>query len=243
MRSEGVRSNNLRYNLIIILVYLTGIILILQLFNLQVVKGKEYRETSNTRLTRETTIKAARGSIKDRTGTNLVTTRMGFNVELYKTKIDTQVLNKTILNTINILEKNKDTYINILPIKIEPYEFKMKTKESQDEWKKENNLDISYTAEQVFNKLKERYKIEQENVKDAYKIMAVRYEIELNGYSSIRSVTIAKDISRESAIKLTEQTSYFPGISATTEAIVTYPSKTLASHILGFIGNITRSRT
>ena len=112
MRSEGVRSNNLRYNLIIILVYLTGIILILQLFNLQVVKGKEYRETSNTRLTRETTIKAARGSIKDRTGTNLVTTRMGFNVELYKTKIDTQVLNKTILNTINILEKNKDTYIN-----------------------------------------------------------------------------------------------------------------------------------
>ena len=62
------RNTNLRYNLITILVYIVGIVLIVQLFNLQIVNGKEYRETSNTRLSRETVIKAARGSIKDRTG-------------------------------------------------------------------------------------------------------------------------------------------------------------------------------
>ena len=56
---------------------------------MQIVNGKEYRETSNTRLSRETVIKAARGSIKDRTGNLLVTTKMGFNIELYKTKINT----------------------------------------------------------------------------------------------------------------------------------------------------------
>ena len=58
------RDTNLRYNLITILVYIVGIVLIVQLFNLQIVNGKEYRETSNTRLSRETVIKAARGSIK-----------------------------------------------------------------------------------------------------------------------------------------------------------------------------------
>ena len=77
------RDTNLRYNLITILVYIVGIVLIVQLFNLQIVNGKEYRETSNTRLSRETVIKAARGSIKDRTGNLLVTTKMGFNIELY----------------------------------------------------------------------------------------------------------------------------------------------------------------
>ena len=117
------RNTNLRYNLITILVYIVGIVLIVQLFNLQIVNGKEYRETSNTRLSRETVIKAARGSIKDRTGNMLVTTKMGFNIELYKTKINTTTLNKTILNTIKILENNNDKYINNLPISIEPFKF------------------------------------------------------------------------------------------------------------------------
>lgn len=134
------RNTNLRYNLITILVYIVGIVLIVQLFNLQIVNGKEYRETSNTRLSRETVIKAARGSIKDRTGNLLVTTKMGFNIELYKTKINTTTLNKTILNTIKILENNNDKYINNLPILIEPFKFTIDDEESQVNWKKKMTL-------------------------------------------------------------------------------------------------------
>ena len=235
------RNTNLRYNLITILVYIVGIVLIVQLFNLQIVNGKEYRETSNTRLSRETVIKAARGSIKDRTGNLLVTTKMGFNIELYKTKINTTTLNKTILNTIKILENNNDKYINNLPISIEPFKFTIDDEESQVNWKKENNIKEDATPEQCFYELKEKYKIEQDNILEAYKIMVVRYEISRNGYSSIRPVTIAKDVSRESAVKLGEQSIYFPGISATNEPMVSYPSGSLASHILGYVGNITET--
>lgn len=235
------RNTNLRYNLITILVYIVGIVLIVQLFNLQIVNGKEYRETSNTRLSRETVIKAARGSIKDRTGNLLVTTKMGFNIELYKTKINTTTLNKTILNTIKILENNNDKYINNLPISIEPFKFTIDDEESQVNWKKENDIKEYATPEQCFYELKEKYKIEQDNILEAYKIMVVRYEISRNGYSSIRPVTIAKDVSRESAVKLGEQSIYFPGISATNEPMVSYPSGSLASHILGYVGNITET--
>ena len=235
------RNTNLRYNLITILVYIVGIVLIVQLFNLQIVNGKEYRETSNTRLSRETVIKAARGSIKDRTGNMLVTTKMGFNIELYKTKINTTTLNKTILNTIKILENNNDKYINNLPISIEPFKFTIDDEESQVNWKKENDIKEEATPEQCFYELKEKYKIEQDNILEAYKIMVVRYEISRNGYSSIRPVTIAKDVSRESAVKLGEQSIYFPGISATNEPMVSYPSGSLASHILGYVGNITET--
>ena len=235
------RNTKLRYNLITILVYIVGIVLIVQLFNLQIVNGKEYRETSNTRLSRETVIKAARGSIKDRTGNLLVTTKMGFNIELYKTKINTTTLNKTILNTIKILENNNDKYINNLPILIEPFKFTIDDEESQVNWKKENDIKEDATPEQCFYELKEKYKIEQDNILEAYKIMVVRYEISRNGYSSIRPVTIAKDVSRESAVKLGEQSIYFPGISATNEPMVSYPSGSLASHILGYVGNITET--
>ena len=235
------RSSNLRYNIITILVYIVGIVLIVQLFNLQIVNGKEYRETSNTRLSRETVVKAARGSIKDRTGNLLVTTKMGFNVDLYKTKIDTATLNKTILNTIRILESNKDKYINNLPIKVNPFKFENQDEETQKKWKKGNDINENATAEECFYSLKKEYKIEQGDISEAYKIMVVRYEIARNGYSSIRPVTIAKDVSRASAVKLGEQSIYFPGISATTEPLVSYPSGSLASHILGYVGNITQA--
>ena len=68
--SKGVskKSINFRYNILTILTYTIGIILIVQLFNLQIVNGAEYREQSNTRLTRESTLEATRGEILDRSG-------------------------------------------------------------------------------------------------------------------------------------------------------------------------------
>ena len=140
-----------------------------------------------------------------------------------------------------ILKNNNDKYINNLPILIEPFKFTIDDEESQVNWKKENDIKEDATPEQCFYELKEKYKIEQDNILEAYKIMVVRYEISRNGYSSIRPVTIAKDVSRESAVKLGEQSIYFPGISATNEPMVSYPSGSLASHILGYVGNITET--
>ncbi len=65
IKSEVERAN-LRFNILTFLVYMIGIILIGQLFILQIVNGEEYRETSNTRLSRDSKIEAARGNIMDR---------------------------------------------------------------------------------------------------------------------------------------------------------------------------------
>lgn len=233
-------SFKVRYNIVIVMVYIIGIILLVQLFNLQIVNGKEYREQSNTRLTRETTLEAARGNILDRTGNKLVSTKMEFNLEVYKTKIDNQTLNNTILDMITILEKNGDTYIDHLPINIEPFEFTI-SEESQKAWKKSNKMDEELTAEECFYKLKESYEINNENLKDVRKIIAVRYEISSNGYSSTKTVEVANNISRTSMLEISEQNSNFPGINIVTEPVVNYDSGTLASHVLGTVGPITES--
>ena len=89
MGTNNSENNRLRFNVLTALVYLIGIILVVQLFNLQIVQGEEYRKESNTKLTRETILEGARGSILDRTGNTLAGTTMGFSLKLYKTKVDT----------------------------------------------------------------------------------------------------------------------------------------------------------
>lgn len=64
-KSNKPINTNIRYNIITVLTYCIGTILLVQLFNLQIVHGNEYLETSNTRLTRESVLKAARGNIMD----------------------------------------------------------------------------------------------------------------------------------------------------------------------------------
>ena len=113
----------MRYNIITTFVYVIGIILIIQLFNLQIVNGQEYRETSNTRLTRESDLKAARGNITDSTGIILAGTTTSYNLELYKSKIDTKTLNDTILKVANVLEAHQSKYIDDFPITINPFAF------------------------------------------------------------------------------------------------------------------------
>ena len=77
---------NFRFNILTIIVYIIGIILIVKLFELQIIKGAKYREVSNTRLSRESTLEASRGEILDRSGNVLATTTSSFNIEMYKKK-------------------------------------------------------------------------------------------------------------------------------------------------------------
>lgn len=231
------RKIKLRYNVVSIFVYAIGIILLLQLFNLQIVNGEEYREQSNTRLSRESILEAARGNILDQSGNKLASTTLGYSLELYKTKIDTQTLNNTLLKITQILENNKDAYVDSLPITIEPFNFSI-NEESQKQWKKNNNIEENKTAEECFYILKEKYKIENENVQEVRKIMTLRYYISQNGYSNVKPVELASNISQTSLAQLNEQSSNFPGINITTKAIRSYPSGSLASHILGYVGKI-----
>jgi penicillin-binding protein 2 len=231
------RSINFRYNVMTIFTYIIGIILIVQLFNLQIVHGAEYREQSNTRLTRESTIEAARGEILDRSGNILVSSSQKFDLELYKTKIDTNTLNRTILKIINVLEKYNISYTDSFPININTFEYKI-ADETLENWKKNNNIDNDFSAEQAFYKFKEKYKIENEDVNEIRKIISIRYKIATEGYSSTRALTIAKDIPREAVAELSENSDEFPGISISVQPVREYKEGTLASHILGYASKI-----
>ncbi len=236
---KKTRSNlNLRFNVLTVFTYIIGIVLIIQLFNLQIVHGAEYREESNTRLTRETTLQAARGEILDRTGTALVSNSTKFGVELYKTKIDESELNASILNIVNLLEKYQVEYVDSFPITIYPFQFTI-ADETLAKWKKNYDLEDTISAEEAFYKFKDKYDIQNTDIAEIRKIIAIRYEITTTGYSSTRALTIAEDIPREAVAEFSESSEKFPGINIVTEPVREYTSGVLASHILGYASKIS----
>lgn len=241
MGKEKAKNDRIRYNILTILVYIVGIVLLAQLFNLQIVHGEEYRETSNTKLTRESVLKADRGSIKDSSGTMLATVDAQYSIVLYKTKVSNDTLNTTILKLLNILSTNSDSYVDNFLIDVNPYRFKLEEEESQKKWKKANNINEDATAEETFNYFKNKYDIKSDNVEDIRKILAIRYEISYKGYSSTKSIEIASNISRQSLEQIKERNAEFSGVEVVETPVRVYPLKTTASHILGRIGRIESS--
>ena len=234
---EGKEQVNIRFNIINILVYLIGIILIVQLFNLQVVHGESYREQSNTRLSRSSVIKAARGSILDRSGNELAGVKTENNIEIYKTNISDEELNKSVLNLVELLNKYEIGYDDTFPVKINPFEFTISGDELTN-WKKKYKIAEDATAEESFYKFKNKYEITNDNVEEIRKIISIRYIITTTGYSATKSITIATNVNEEVVAQISERNSDFPGVSISTNAARTYLAGNLAAHVIGYTGKI-----
>ena len=237
-REVGVEQINLRFNIIAILVYAIGIILIAQLFNLQIVNGESYREQSNTRLSRVIKIDSSRGSILDRSGNELAGVRAVNNIELIKTNISDEDLNKCILNLVNLLNEQQVSYKDDFPIKINPFEYTISGEELEN-WKEKNKIEQEATAEEAFNKFKSKYQITNDNVEDIRKIISIRYLIATTGYSATKSITIAEDVNDVVVAQINERNSEFPGVSIDTKSVRTYNNGTLAAHVIGYTRTIS----
>mgnify|MGYP003292470207 CR=1 FL=1 len=209
-----------------------------QLFNLQIVNGESYREQSEKRLVRESETYAPRGEIYDRYGKLLVTNEASYVLQLYRTKIDDDELNQVLLKIAGILEKNNDTYYNELPINFETMEF-TKSESAMKTWKKNNKMDEDLDVMQVIEFLKEKYEVASENMESIKKILAMRYEISSNGYSSYRAVTLAKNISYQSVLEIEERNAELSGVYITKQPTRKYMAGSIASHIIGYTGKIS----
>lgn len=233
-------NTNLRFNIFTIITYIIGTILIIKLFDLQIVNGATYRETSNNRLSRESKIEAARGDIVDRSGNVLATTTTTFNLELYKTKSDDEALNKCILNLTELLDKYQKKYPDNFPVNADVTGFTIEGEELT-KWLTKYKLSPEAKPEDAVRYFKNKYKISQEDLKIIRKIISIRYEITTKGYSNTKSLTISENVPREILAQISERNFDFPGITVTTDSQRKYNYGNLASHIVGYIGKISEA--
>lgn len=229
---------NLRFNILIIIVYIVGVVLVSQLFRLQIVSGAEYRIASDTRLSRERRLEATRGEILDRSGTVLATTTNLFDLELYKTKSDDEILNKCILNLIYLLEANNISYPNSFPIDEECKHFIIEG-DNLSKWLNKYKMDENKSPEEVLDYFVKKYNINSSDLIEQRKIISIRYEITTKGYSSTKALHIAENVPREVIAQISERNMDFPGVTIITKTKRKYEHENLASHIIGYIGKIS----
>jgi len=187
---------------------------------------------------RTTSVEAPRGKIYDRNGVLLATSKLGYDIYIYRTGLTSVELNHSILKISNILEKNNDKMVNNLPIE------KGKVVIYNDTQKKElmRVLGISkeYSGEEYLQKLYLKYGLNTNEFSegDKQKIVSIRYEIGRNGYSLFRGVNIATNISYKSMATIEELKSEIEGIEINITPKRYYPNETVLAHTLGYVSNI-----
>lgn len=232
---------NDRYLIMYFCVIVISILFIITLFNLQIIKGEEYREQSEKRMLRTKNVTAPRGEIYDRNGVILATNKLSYDIRLYKVRVDTKQQNDGIFRLIEILNENSDKVYSTFPVNDTLDGFNFESEEEEKKWKKEFKLDENLNFDEVIDKYIEKYELQDysENRQNQIKMIQIKYEANLNGYSLFNSATIAKDISQNSVAKLGEEKYKIYGISIVSVPKRYYPNGTLLSHTIGYVSKIS----
>ncbi len=124
------------------------------------------------------------------------------------------------------------------PISVKRMKFLAQMK--KEEFLESYGLEYDLSAESAYNAIREYYKLGNEyTTSESLDILAVRNAIKSQGYRKYKPITLADDISEETAILIEEKGMHLPGIDVQIEPIRYYPEGKLAAHVLGYLGKIS----
>lgn len=235
---EKIKSFLDNRNLVIeVMLVLICVAFLIRLVDLQIINGESYRKLSQNKMVRTTANVAARGTIYDRNGVVLASSKIGYDVVLYDTNISNEKLNDVLLKVTNIVEKNKDKVVSNLPMNIDGFNFISDS--SKNTFLEMYGFSDNISFEEAFNKLCKRYEIKDDlSVAEKLKILNLRYEITKNGYSLFTYVTIANNVSYETMAYIEEIKNELGGIVVLSSPKRYYNYGSSLAHVLGYVSSI-----
>ncbi len=159
------RLLNSRYIQIVILIVILMLVLCARLFVLTVLQQDQWQEAADTQSTKEVRTSAPRGNILDRYGRVLATNEQVFTVTFNASGLSTEEINESAYALVKLLKKNgdDDKMVDNFPIKItKKGKFKYTYDDEKKEWLKEQGFSTKLTAEEAYDKLREKYEISPE---------------------------------------------------------------------------------
>lgn len=242
-------NSKLRFIILKIVIVVMFAAIAWKLYDLQIIKGDQYNEVANTRLTTNIVEKAPRGEILDKYGTKLVSNKVGYSVVMQKTEMNDMELNDVIKNVIDVLYSNQCDYYDNLPISFAPYSFQFEdenedgsTEDEKKSWfedKKSSDITENMSADEIIAVYKNAYHVSDNYSTDEQRrIIGIRYAAETSGLSQTRMFTIAEDISVDAVTQIKERQSELKGISVINDYVREYNIPGFATHILGRTGRI-----
>ncbi|MBP1561194.1 MAG: hypothetical protein J6C96_08145 [Oscillospiraceae bacterium] len=215
----------------------------IDLMKIQIVDGEEYLEKAKTTRTATQVITSPRGEIVDRNGNEIVSNKTGFNVVIEKAFFpsDKQEMNRIILDTVRILQKDGVSWIDTLPITAEqPYEY-LEARDS-DIVKLRKNIGVQHyaTAADCLAAMYELYEIDSSYTEREKRIIAgIRYEMIIRSFSLSNRYTFAEDIPMDTVVHMKEASYVLDGVDIVEEAIRIYAAGDVAPHLIGTVGAIS----
>lgn len=239
-------NSKYRFTVLKIIIFIMICAVTVRLFDLQIIKGTEYFEIAEDRLSDNIIKKAPRGEIYDRYGEPLVTNEVSYDLILQRAGQDNAALNRTIMNVFTILDQSEVEVEDSFPISDPPYEYIFDELElDRKEWFESNShnneeINSAMTARELFEAYKQIYEISDEySAPNQRRIMGVRYEAETRGFSQLSPFSMVKDVSAEVVAKVKENSKYLKGVTISNSFVRNYEKPGVATHILGRTGIIS----
>ena len=228
-----------QYQLSVFAVLLVIAILLysVRIYSLQVVNAEKYTDKNNGAASvRTAVLKAPRGEILDCYGRQIAINRDGYNVVFNKAYVKDN-LNDVILTLVKLFESAGAEWKDELPMEsTAPYGFK--EGESTDKLISKFELAHYATAENCFNAMVEKYKLEDYSSDEQRRIMGVRYSMDIADFSISYPYTFAEDISTELMRKISESGFLLSGVSVEVVPFREYTDTSLAVNLIGSVGPI-----
>lgn len=241
------RKFDTRYKIIIGIFIVVAAIFTVRLFSMQIIKGEEYTKLAEEKQLRKISVSAPRGEIYDRFGKPLITNEIGYSIQIQRVGLKNKELNELVLKLSNLVEESGFEVEESLPISEEPYEFDFSSygdeeaESAKKRFLEDTDMDEGSSAADVIDALKEKYEIDDGyDGRQTRKIAAVRYEMTKRVFSVTQPYTIAENVDMNLVTKIKENKSEFSCVSVGESYYRKYNFPTLASHILGRVGKISK---
>ena len=249
----------------IVIAFLFGV-LIMQLFNLQVVGYEDNMAAATSKKTKTITSKGSRGTIMDANSMTLAYDKQIYNVQFYRdpnftsdqkdengnTVSSLSLYTKAIIDAIGIIERNGGTLNTSFSLKQDEMtglwvftwnnnDYTASQQAARESMWRSNfymQSTTTYPQQELFEKLCTRYKIPDTlTTEQKIKVLSVWETMQNNAFLS-SPITIASNVSWETVIEIEAKALTLEGISISVSTQRVYPNGTLACHVVGYIGKI-----
>ena len=238
-----------RHAIISLLLAFMVVVIIIRLISLQLIKGEEYYERIHDVLVRNIESEGERGQILDAKGNLLAYNERSYDVVVYYRRKTNDELNKGLLMLYGILNDSGETVLTELPLylMIDPpgYGPRLSSDELINEWlrdmvEKPEDINGLNDTQDVFEYFKEKkFKIaDKYSDLEAYKIMCLRYDMLIKGYTQLSPFVAAKNISTETMAKVELARNDIRGVYTQERFTRRYIDSKAFSHLTGYIRSI-----
>ncbi|GAB6160574.1 penicillin-binding transpeptidase domain-containing protein [Howardella ureilytica] len=249
---------NNRVSVLIVVMAVLFSILVVHLFNLQIIRGNEYKQSLNSSIEKVISTPASRGRIFDRNGVLLAYDDIVYAVNIsdsgsFKNKTEkNEAINNSIIKTLAILSKNGDKYTNTFGISYEngKYEYNVEGNTRlgflRDCYGKAAISDLTdeqknSSADELMKYMITNYQINTDKLSpdDLLELLYLRMNLTANSYTRYKPITIASEISEASIAAISENQNTFTGVTVDSQYVRRYNDSKYYSALMGYTGVVS----